>query len=93
MKSWWRIEISFEVDVSVIIRHVYASVYSNWHGNWYVGMVICMVSGMVTGLLTDMVTQISFGWGIQQRGSTIGIDLQAQIFLCSFQNLCTGINC
>jgi hypothetical protein len=56
------------------------------------GMVTDLLTGMKTGILTDMVTQNSFVWGINQHGSTVGIDLQSQIFVCSFQNVCTGIN-
>jgi hypothetical protein len=56
-------------------------------------MPLCMVTGIVNGMVTGMVTKISFVWGIQQHGSTIGKDLQSQIFGCSFQNVCTGINC
>jgi hypothetical protein len=48
---------------------------------------------MRPGMVTDMVTQLSFVWGIQHCGSTIGIDVQSQKFVCSFQNDRTGINC
>jgi hypothetical protein len=49
------------------------------------GIVTGMLNAMVIGVFTDMGTQISFDCGIQDSGSTIGIDIQCQIFVYFFK--------